>query len=255
MSAPSFTLESRVALVTGAGSGIGAGVARALAACGAAVGCLDLSTDGVERTVAAISDEGGTAVALQADVVDEASTAAAVAALEEAFGALSAAVNCAGVHDTAPAESMSRAQWQRVIDVNLTGVFTSCQVEGRAMMAGGGGAIVNVSSISARIANQGLDQVHYNASKAAVSHLTRSLALEWVEHGIRVNALSPGYTATPMSRAAEGQTVVTNYLDHIPMRRMARVADLVGPVVFLLSDASAYCTGADLVVDGGATLW
>lgn len=252
---PLFALTGRVALVTGAASGIGAGIARGIASSGAAVGCLDLRPDGVAETVAAIEAAGGTAVGLEADVTDDVSMAAAVDHLQDRLGPLSAAVNCAGVHDSAPAESMSRQQWQRLIDVNLTGVFASCQAEGRAMMAAGGGAIVNISSISARIVNRGLDQVHYNASKAAVTHLSRSLALEWVEHGVRVNVLSPGYTVTPLSRAAADHTPIDSYLDQIPMGRMGRVRELVGPSVFLLSDASSYCTGTDLVVDGGATLW
>ena len=254
-STPQFGLAGRVAVVTGAGGGIGAAIAGGLAACGASVGCLDLEPDRAAATASSIEADGGSALGLAADVVDEGSILAAVDEVQERFGTLSAAVNCAGVHDTAPAESMSRQQWQRLIDVNLTGMFTSCQVEGRAMIHGDGGAIVNVSSISALIANRGLDQVHYNASKAAVSHLSRSLALEWAEHGVRVNVLSPGYTATPMSRAAEAQTAIASYLDEIPVGRMARVGELVGPAVFLLSEASSYCTGSELVVDGGATLW
>jgi NAD(P)-dependent dehydrogenase (short-subunit alcohol dehydrogenase family) len=253
--APQFSLEGRVALVTGAGSGIGAGIAQGLAAAGAAVGCVDLSPEGLEQTVSAIGSAGGEAIAAVADVVDEGSMAAAVADVEAGFGPLSAAVNCAGVHDTAPAEAMSRQQWQRVIDVNLTGVLVSCQAEARAMMAAGGGAIVNIGSISGHIANRGLDQIHYNAAKAAVIHLSKSLALEWCEHGIRVNVVSPGYTLTPLSRAAEGQTQTRDYLDDIPMGRLARVREMAGPAVFLLSDAASYCTGTDLVVDGGATLW
>jgi NAD(P)-dependent dehydrogenase (short-subunit alcohol dehydrogenase family) len=253
--APQFTLDGRVALVTGAGSGIGAGIARGLAASGAAVGCVDLHAGGIAETVAAIERSGGSALALEADVVDAPSMAEAVSAIEHRFGPLSAAVNCAGVHDTAPAESMSRQQWQRLIDVNLTGVFVSCQAEARAMMAADGGAIVNIGSISAHIANRGLDQVHYNSAKAAVRHLSRSLALEWAEHGIRVNVISPGYTLTPLAKAAEGQTDIKSYLDAIPMKRMAKVAELVGPAIFLLSGASSYCTGSDLVVDGGAILW
>jgi NAD(P)-dependent dehydrogenase (short-subunit alcohol dehydrogenase family) len=250
-----FSLDSRVVLVTGAGSGIGAGVARGLAAVGARVGCVDLNGDGLSATCDEVAASGGSAVAIEADVLDEDAMEAAVASLQERFGPLTGAFNCAGVHDTAPAETMSRAQWQRLIDINLTGVFLSCQVEARAMISNGGGSIVNVGSISAHIANRGLDQVHYNSAKAGVAHLSRSLALEWAEHGIRVNVISPGYTATPMAKAPEVWEHVKHYIADIPMARMGEVDELVGPVVFFLSDASSYVTGADLVVDGGAIRW
>jgi NAD(P)-dependent dehydrogenase (short-subunit alcohol dehydrogenase family) len=255
MKMPSFQLNGKVITVTGAASGIGAGIARGLAHFGAAVGCVDLASAGLEETLAAIEGAGGRAIAIPADVRDEASLAAAVDMVETELGPLSGALNCAGVHDNVAAESMTLEQWQRLLDVNLSGVFLSCQAQGRALMRNGGGSIVNIGSISAHIANRGLKQVHYNAAKAGVAHLSRSLALEWAEHGIRVNVISPGYTATPMARSPEVWPLVRHLLDDIPLARMAEVEELVGPAVFLLSDASSYCTGVDLLVDGGATCW
>ncbi len=255
MGMPSFRLDGKVALVTGAGSGIGAGIAQGLAAFGAAVGCVDVAAAGLNATVQAITAAGGHAIALPADVRDEAQMEAAVASIEAAFGPLNAALNCAGVHDNAAATEMSRAQWQRVLDTNLSGVFVSSQAEGRAMLRNGGGSIVNIGSISAHICNRGLPQVHYNAAKAGVAHLSRSLALEWAQQGVRVNVISPGYTATPMARKPEVWEMVKHLVNDIPMGRMCEVDELVGPAVFLLSDASSYCTGIDLVVDGGAIRW
>jgi len=255
MKMPSFQLNGKVIMVTGAASGIGAGIARGLAHFGAAVGCVDLEPAGLAQTLAAIEGAGGQALAITADVRDEVSLTAAVDRVETDLGPLGGALNCAGVHDNVAAESMTLHQWQRLLDINLSGVFLSCQAQGRALIRNGGGSIVNIGSISAHIANRGLKQVHYNAAKAGVAHLSRSLALEWAEHGIRVNVISPGYTATPMARSPEVWPLVKHLLDDIPLARMAEVEELVGPAVFLLSDASSYCTGVDLLVDGGAVCW
>jgi NAD(P)-dependent dehydrogenase (short-subunit alcohol dehydrogenase family) len=255
MTMPTFRLDNQVLLVTGAGSGIGAGIAQGLAQFGAAVGCLDIDENGIAETVAAIRGDGGCALGLCADVRQTASFEAAVQLLEAELGPLNGAVNCAGVHDTAPAEEMSLAQWQRLIDINLSGMFISSQAEGRVLIKNGGGSIVNIGSISAHIANRGLKQSHYNAAKAGVAHFSRSLALEWAEHGVRVNIISPGYTATPMATSPEVWPLVKHLVDDIPLARMGEVDELVGPAVFLLSDASSYCTGIDLVVDGGAIRW
>ncbi len=255
MNPPNFRLDGGVVLVTGAASGIGAGVARGLARCGAALGCADRSADGIAAVVADIERAGGRALGLPLDVREESSLAASIDALEAAFGPLTGALNCAGVHDNAPAVEMGLPQWQRLIDINLTGVFLSARAEARAMIKNGGGSIVNVGSISAHIANRGLAQAHYNAAKAGVAHLSRSLALEWASQGVRVNVISPGYTATPMALSPGVWEHVRKYIDDIPMARMCEVDELVGPAVFLLSEASSYCTGLDLVVDGGATCW
>ena len=255
MAIPTFRLDGMTAMVTGAGSGIGARVARGLAEFGAAVGCVDLNPDGLAETVGAIEAFGGRARAIRADVTSAEQVTAAVAQTQSELGELKAALNCAGIHSNAPAEEMDTATWSSVIDTNLTGVFLSCQAEGAAMLANGGGAIVNVGSISATIANRGLTQVHYNSAKAGVMHLSRSLAVEWADRGVRVNVLSPGYTLTPMARNPEVWEHVKHYIDDIPMGRMAETDELVGPAVFLLGDASSYCTGIEVLVDGGACIW
>ncbi len=241
--------------MTGAASGIGRAIAAGVAASGAAVGCFDLPGEGLDGIDAEIRAAGGRSIALAGDVTDDEALAAAVHRTERELGNLGLAVNCAGIADAAPAEEMSRAQWQRVVDVDYTGVFLSCQAEGRVMLGHGGGSIVNIASMSGRIVNRGLDQVHYNSAKAAVIHLSKSLAMEWADRGIRVNAISPGYTATPMNTRPEVAEQVRRFEADTPLGRMAEVAELVGPAVFLLSDAASFCTGVDLVVDGGFVCW
>jgi NAD(P)-dependent dehydrogenase (short-subunit alcohol dehydrogenase family) len=256
MSKPSFGLDGRAAIVTGAASGIGQRLAQGLAEFGASVGCVDVAEEGLKATVAQIEGDGGSAIAVVADVSDAAQIGSAVDAVVSAFGPLRCAVNSAGIHSNAPADEMDRTTWQRLLDTNLTGVFQSCVAEQRAMAAHDlGGSIVNIGSISGKIANRGLAQAHYNAAKAGVSHLSRSLALEWADRRIRVNTLSPGYTATPMAKHPDVWEHVKHYVNDIPLGRMAETDELVGPAVFLLSDAASYCTAAELLVDGGACAW
>ncbi len=255
MNAPDFRLDRRTALVTGAASGIGRGIAIGLAAVGADVACFDRPGTGLDEVSGAIKDLGRRSLSVPGDVTDPASIGEAVRRAETELGALTLAVNSAGIANAAPAEELPLDQWQRVVDVDLTGVFVSCQAEGRAMLEHGRGSIVNIASMSGSIANRGLRQAHYNAAKAGVIHLTKSLAVEWCDRGIRVNALSPGYTATPMNLRPEVAEQVRRFESETPMGRMATVEELVGPAVFLLSDAASYCTGIDLLVDGGFTCW
>lgn len=255
MAPVSFSLEGEVALVTGAGSGIGKAIAQAIAAGGASVGLADLTRQANAETAEAISEAGGRCLSLAADVTQLRQLRAAIDETETAFGPLSLAVNSAGIANAARAETMSVEQWQRVYDVDVTGVFLSCQTEAEAMLRQGRGSIVNISSMSGTIANRGLQQVHYNSAKAAVSHLTRSLAVEWIDRGVRVNAVSPGYTATPMNTRPEMVDLVEKFSREIPMGRYAEPEEIAGPVVFLLSPAASYCTGVDLLVDGGFCCW
>ncbi len=252
---PNFRLDNRTALVTGAASGIGKAIALGLAESGADVACVDLPGPGLDEVVREVQQRQRQALALPGDVTDAASLAEAVRRTDAELGPLSLAVNSAGIANAAPAEEMDLAQWQRVVDVNLTGVFLSCQAEGRAMLGRGRGAIVNIASMSGSIVNRGLTQAHYNASKAAVAHLTKSLAMEWADRGIRVNAISPGYTATPMTDRPEVAEQMRQFEADTPLGRRAAVDDMVGPTIFLLSDAARFCTGVDLLVDGGFTCW
>jgi NAD(P)-dependent dehydrogenase (short-subunit alcohol dehydrogenase family) len=255
MTVPSFRLDRRTALVTGAASGIGRAIAVGIAESGADVACFDLPGPGLDDVCSRIRATGVRALPHAGDVTDAGSLAAAVERAQSTLGALTLAVNSAGIADAAPAETMARQQWQRVIDVNVTGVFLSCQAEANAMLAHGGGAIVNIASMSGTIVNRGLRQAHYNAAKAAVVQLSRSLAMEWCDRGIRVNAISPGYTATPMNSRPEVADQVRRFEADTPLGRMATVDELVGPAIFLLSDAASFCTGIDLLVDGGFTCW
>ncbi len=250
-----FSLAEEVALVTGASSGIGQAVAFALAHAGVAVGCGARSAARAATTVDRIRATGGRAVAIEWDVTEPEQASAAVAEVEESFGPLSLAVNNAGVGAGTPALDMSPRQWQEVFDTNVNGVFYSCQAEARAMQKHGRGAIVNIASISATIANRNLTQAQYNSSKAAVVHLTKSLAVEWAPLGIRVNAVSPGYTLTPMNRRPEVAELVAEFADSTPMGRLAEPEEIAGPVMFLLGPAASFVTGVDLLVDGGYCCW
>jgi NAD(P)-dependent dehydrogenase (short-subunit alcohol dehydrogenase family) len=252
---PSFRLDDSVALVTGAASGIGRAIAIGLAEAGADVGCLDLPGSDLDGTIAAIEAAGARALAAPADVTDPTSVGAAVDAVEAGLGALRLAVNCAGIANAAPAEDMPLEQFQRVMQVNVDGVFLCCQAEGRALLRNGGGAIVNIASMSGTIVNRDLLQAHYNASKAAVVQLSKSLAMEWAPRGIRVNCISPGYTATPMNTRPEVAGQARQFARDTPLGRMARPEEMVGPAVFLLSEAASFCTGVDLIVDGGFVCW
>jgi NAD(P)-dependent dehydrogenase (short-subunit alcohol dehydrogenase family) len=150
---------------------------------------------------------------------------------------------------------MAQTQWQRMLDINLTGIFLSCQAEARVMLPRKRGSIVNIASMSGTIVNRGLLQAHYNTSKAGVIHLTRSLAMEWSDRGLRVNSISPGYTATPMNTRPEVAEQVKQFERDTPLGRMASVDELVGPAIFLSSAAASFCTGIDLIVDGGFVCW
>jgi NAD(P)-dependent dehydrogenase (short-subunit alcohol dehydrogenase family) len=255
MTSVSFSLDAETALVTGGASGIGAAVALAIAEQGGQVAIVDLPGTDFSSTLDAIARAGGKALSIEADVTSLEQLEDAVARTEAELGALSLAVNSAGIANAAPAEDMPLAQWQKVYDIDVTGVFLSCQAEGRAMLRSGRGSIVNIASMSGTIVNRGLMQVHYNSAKAAVQHLSKSLAMEWAERGVRVNSISPGYTMTPMNSRPEMVDQMAQFASETPMQRVAEPREIAGPVVFLLSGAASFCTGTDLLVDGGFCAW
>ncbi|HAC7851215.1 TPA_asm: SDR family oxidoreductase [Salmonella enterica] len=251
-----FNLDKRVAFVTGAGSGIGQTIAYALASAGASVVCFDLREDGgLSETVKNIESIGGQACLYTGDVRQLGDLRSAVALAKDRYGRLDIAVNAAGIANANPALEMETEQWQRVIDINLTGVWNSCKAEAELMVESGGGSIINIASMSGIIVNRGLEQAHYNSSKAGVIHLTKSLAMEWIGKGIRVNSISPGYTATPMNTRPEMVHQTREFESQTPIQRMAKVEEMAGPAIFLSSDAASFCTGVDLVVDGGFVCW
>jgi NAD(P)-dependent dehydrogenase (short-subunit alcohol dehydrogenase family) len=239
-----FDLSGRHAFVTGAGSGIGQGIAIGLAEAGADVACIDLKeTEELSRTAAEIEKAGRKAIKILADVSKKQDIVNAVEKTISIFGCLDLAVNCAGIANACHAEDMSEEQWDRMIAVDFKGVFLSCQAEGRAMIAAGGGSIVNIASMSGVICNKGLYQVHYNSAKAGVIHLSKSLAAEWAGKNIRVNAISPGNTFSPMNKRPEVANQIKDFAEQTPLGRLAEVREMVGPAIFLSSKAASYCTG------------
>ena len=252
-----FDLSGRTALVTGAGSGIGQAIAIGLAEAGADVACFGRRSRaaGLDETAQAVSRFGRKAIVVHGTVTSAQDLATAVARTESELGPLDVAVNNAGIAHAEPAETLSAEDWNRLYETNVTGVFLSCQAEGRVMLPRRGGAIINISSISGIICNRGLTQAHYNSSKAAVTQLSKSLAMEWADRGIRVNAISPGYTMTPMNDRSEVADQLKIFKNDTPMQRIATSDEMVGPAVFLASPASSFVTGIDLIVDGGFVCW
>ncbi|HTI01797.1 MAG TPA: SDR family oxidoreductase [Acidisoma sp.] len=243
-------ISGRLALVTGAGQGIGAACARALAEDGAEVICTDLLAPRAAETAQALRSSGFAARAEGLDVTDT----AALAALAARLPPLDILVCNAGIVSNTPAEEMDDAEWQRVLDVNLTGVFKTCRAFGRSMLARGRGSIVNIGSMSGDIVNVPQPQCHYNASKAGVHHLTRSLAVEWAKRGVRVNAVAPTYVATPLLVDLEQQPgLIAQWIAQTPMGRLGRPEEIAAVVRFLASDAASLVTGAIVRADGGYT--
>lgn len=252
-----FSLKGEIAFVTGAASGIGQRIAVGLAEAGADVACFDLpmSAAGLGDTVARIHALGRRALALEGDVTSPDSLAAGVEAAERDLGPLGVAVNAAGIINAGAAEDMPVEQWERMMKVNVEGVFLSCQAQARVMLPRKRGSIVNIGSMSGTIANRGLLMSHYNCSKAAVVHLSKSLAIEWADRGVRVNSISPGYVLTAMTERPEAAAKRSDFEHETPLGRLATVDEMVGPAVFLSSRAASYCTGSNLIVDGGYVSW
>jgi len=251
-----FRLDGDVAFITGAGSGIGQAIAIGLAEAGADVACFGhASKGGLEETAKRIAALGRKALVLTGTVTSEADLAAAIERSEAELGPLTVAVNNAGIAHAEPAETLPLKTWQKLYDVNVGGVFLSSQAEARKMLPRRKGSIINIASMSGSIVNRGLTQAHYNSSKAAVIHMSKSLAMEWSDRGLRVNVISPGYTLTPMNRRPEVADQVKIFERDTPMGRMATVDEMVGPAVFLASRASSFVTGIDLIVDGGFVCW
>lgn len=243
----SVRFSDRVCLVTGGGRGIGRATALALAAEGAAVGILARTADQCEEVVAEIGDR---AVVLTADVTDHDACGHAVTKLSNTFGPPSAIVNAAGISPVrAPAELHDPVAFRRILDVNAFGAYNVSRAASSALLARGG-AIVNVASVLGLIASPRL--VGYGASKAAMIQLTRTLAREWASRSVRVNAVCPGYVVTEMTADMLARDHIRDaVLSDTPIGRLAKVEEVVAPILFLLSDEASYITGAALPVDGG----
>ncbi len=253
-----FDLTGRIAIVTGASRGIGEALAHGLSDQGATVVVnYQSATDRANAVVAAIRAKGGTAIAIKADVSDEGDADRLIAETVAAFGRVDILINNAGIVLPAPAEDCSLTDWRRTMAVNLDGVFLVSRAAGRQMIAQKSGAIISVGSMSGRIVNWPFRHAAYNVSKAGVHMLTKALATEWAEHGIRVNAIAPGYIKTELTEEVlkEHPDVVANHWEKGAVQnRIGGVTELVGAVVYLASDAASFTTGEIITIDGGLTL-
>ena len=249
-----FDLTGRVAIVTGGNRGLGRAFAHALAGAGARIVLAARDAALTEEVRGEIEAAGGEAVAVGVDVRSRESVEGMLAAALEAYGQVDVLVNNAGVCFHRPALEVPLSEWNDVFDINVHGLWHCSQVVGAHMVERGTGNIVNVGSISAMIVNKPQWQPAYNASKAAVHQLTKSLAAEWAPHGVRVNALAPGYVKTEMA-PVDDPRFKPHWIDAAPMRRSATPEELGPTMVYLASDASSFMTGSVLVIDGGYTLF
>ncbi|QDP97422.1 SDR family oxidoreductase [Microlunatus elymi] len=247
-----FSLQGKVSVVTGAARGIGHALATALAEAGSDVVLLVRNPAAVVDQLADLQKLGVRAFAVGADVTDAAQVEQAVGQIYAELGTVDVLINNAGICVHRPALEVSAEEWNAVMDVNVNGVWHCAQAFGRRMVEQGSGNIINIGSISALIVNRPQWQPGYNASKAAVHQLTKSLAAEWAPHGVRVNALAPGYVKTEMA-PADDPKFKPYWIGDAPMQRAAEPAELGPTIVYLASDASSFMTGSILVFDGGYT--
>ena len=249
-----FDLTGRVCVVTGANRGIGRALAVALAEAGADLALLVRNPGSADPIVADLAALGSQARVFAADVTDPGGVDAAAASVVESFGRVDVLVNNAGTCIHRPALEVPPEEWREVFAVNVDGLWNCSQAFGRHMVAAGRGSIVNIGSMSGLVVNRPQWQPAYNASKAAVHQLTKSLAAEWAPAGVRVNALAPGYVKTEMAPVDEPQ-FHRYWIEDTPMQRYATPEELGPSVVYLASDASSFTTGSVLVADGGYSVF
>ena len=248
-------LDGKSVFVTGGARGIGKSVATAFCEAGANVAIVDVDAKAAADTAAWLHETtGASAISIPVDVTNPQQVCGMVDTVLERYGKLDAAFCNAGICVNAPAEDMSLEQWKRVIDINLTGVFLTAQAAGRVMLKQGYGSIINTASMSAHIVNVPQPQCAYNASKAGVIQLTKSLAIEWAKRGVRVNSISPGYMGTDLTLSSPAlQPLITQWNAMAPMGRLGKPEELQAVCVYLAGDASSFTTGADFVIDGAFT--
>src|SRR2546423_714844 len=249
-----FDLSGKVAVVAGGDTGVGEGVCHGPGEGRAPLAIAARTHERSAEVAQAIEAAGGRAMVVDVDVTQPAQVENMVARVTAHLGPIDILVNNAGLCYHRPAAEVPREEWLAVFDVNVHGLWDCAQTVGRQMIARRSGVIVNVGSISAMIVNRPQMQPAYNASKAAVHQLTKSLAAEWAPYGVRVNALAPGYTKTEMA-PVDRPEYRRHWIEDAPMQRYAMPDELGPALVFLASDASSFMTGATLVVDGGYTLW
>jgi len=245
-----FGLKGKTALVTGAAQGLGREIALVLAKNGASLILSDIQNP--EDTAAAVRATGARCLAVQADITDEDQVKAVAERSASEYGRVDILINNAGVSQLSytATEDLSQKEWDTIIGINLTGTFLCCKHFGKAMIAGGGGSIINIATTA------GITGVPrapaYAASKAGVILLTKSLALEWARYNIRVNAIAPHYLETPLTGGLRAsQKIYSGLVKQIPMRRFGKPSEIIGAVLFLASQASTYTTGTIIVADGG----
>jgi NAD(P)-dependent dehydrogenase (short-subunit alcohol dehydrogenase family) len=247
-----FDIAGRQVVVIGAG-GLGRVIALGLARQGAKVALADLDVGRAEAVAAEARGLGTDVFALQAEITDEDSVRRAADEVLRTFAGVDVLVNAAGITVRKRAEDVSVEEWRRILDVNSTGTFICCKVFGEHMARLGGGSIINLSSVRGRYGAK-FGQTEYSASKGAIDSMTRSLAAQWAEFGIRVNAIAPTFVETDLTRAVlADERFAAALREAIPMGRWADAEDLVGPVLFFASDASGFVTGQVLYIDGGLT--
>ena len=248
-------LDGKAIYVTGGASGIGKSVAGALAEAGADVAIVDVNLEGAEKTAKEIAEATGSrTIAIRCDVTQKDDVEAMIAKVVDTYGKLDACFNNAGICLNVPAEEMTLEQWKKVIDINLTGVFLCATAAGRVMLKQGYGSIINTASMSGHIVNVPQPQCAYNASKAGVIMLTKSLAIEWAKKGVRVNCISPGYIGTDLTLNSEAlKPLIEKWNGMAPMGRLGRPDELQSIVVYLAGDTSSFTTGSEIVADGAFT--
>jgi NAD(P)-dependent dehydrogenase (short-subunit alcohol dehydrogenase family) len=252
-----FRLGGKTAIVTGGGQGIGLACVEALAEAGAKVVIADRHAKVAEAGCAEMKKKGYEVELVDMDVTDSKRVSDVADQMTSRYGKVDILVNNAGIaRSETPAETVADEHWLNVIDVNLNGTFWCCRAFGKHMLRAKAGTIVNVGSMSGFIVNKPQEQSYYNASKAAVHHLTKSLAAEWGARGVRVNAVAPTYIETPLNAFVKSNPKMYDaWIGGTPMARLGQVEEIASVVLFLASDAASLMTGSIVLVDGGYTCW
>lgn len=252
-----FRLDGKIAVVTGAGQGIGLACVEALVEAGAKVVIADRDRAVAAQGQASLKTKGYDVEIVDLDVTNSARVAEVAGQLVARHGKVDILVNNAGIaRSETPAETVTDEHWLNVLDVNLNGTFWCCREFGKHMLAAKSGTIVNIGSMSGFIVNKPQEQAYYNASKAAVHHLTKSLAAEWGARGVRVNAVAPTYIETPLNAFVKNNPPMYNaWIGGTPMARLGQVDEIASVVLFLASEAASLMTGSIVLVDGGYTCW